>query len=540
MKKASRAISLALILMLAAVFAFAGCGKSEDAKGGDQASSDKTTDNKTEENKTEENKEDSPKEEPVEITFYIGNSPVKDLDRIMEAVNKITMEKINATLKLVVTDWGSYPQKMNMMISSGESFDLTFTGSWGDLNYFQNAAKGAYLDITDLLDQYAPVTKSRVPASVWDGVKVNGKIYGSVNYQVWGMATARGVQLRKDFADKYNFDWKSMTKWEDLTPYLAAVKKGEPGIIPFEYSNQADNFADMPLIYGMDSVGDKLTPGWIRIDDQNVKVFNQYETDEYKAYLKTFRDWYMNGYIKKDASTMKDYVPDRKAKRIGALYSQSYPDLVDMPELADSAFMPHTDSADKVYAYQKRFTEPFIPASGPSTALVAVGANSKHPEKAVQMIELLNTNDELYHLIIYGQEGIDYKKVNDKQMEMIPDKYNFNWSEWEIGQSIGRVLWDKNENVEAREKSLAMIYEADKTAKVSPVMGFTFNTEPVKTQVANVNSVVKELLYSLGSGSVDPDKYLPIFQEKLKKAGADDIIAEKQKQIDEWRKAIGK
>ena len=520
MKKARKAISLMLILTMAAVFAFAGCGNAN--------------------NKTEGTNVGSKNEEPVEITLYIGNSPVKDLDRVMEEVNKITLEKINATLKLVVNDWSSFPQKMNMMISSGEPFDLTFTGSWGDLNYFQNASKGAYLDITDLLDEYAPVTKSRVPASLWDGVKVNGKIYGSINYQVWGMAGARGVTLRKDLADKYNFDWKSMTKWDDLTSYLAAVKKGEPGMIPWEYSNQADNFADMPIIYGMDSVGDNKMPGWIRFDDKDIKVFNQYDTEEFKAYLKTFRNWYVNGYIKKDAATMKDYVPDRKAKRIAAQYSQSYPDQVDMPELGSSTFMPHTDKQEKVYAYSKRFTEPFIPASGPSTALVAVGANSKHPEKAVQMIELLNTNDELFHLLAYGQEGIDYKKLNDKQIEMIPDKYSFNWSEWEIGQSYGRVLWDKNEDVAIREKSLEMIYAADKTAKVSPVMGFTFNTEPVKTQIANVNAVVQELLYSLGSGSVDPDKYLPIFQDKLKKAGADDIIAEKQKQIDEWKIANGK
>ena len=76
------------------------------------------------------------KEQPVELTFYIANSPVKDMDRIMEAANKIIKEKINATLKLVVTDWSTYPQKVNLMISSGEPFDLAFTGSFGEIELF--------------------------------------------------------------------------------------------------------------------------------------------------------------------------------------------------------------------------------------------------------------------------------------------------------------------------------------------------------------------------------------------------------------------
>ena len=408
------------------------------------------------------------------------------------------------------------------------------------MNYFQNASKGAYKDITELLDKYAPTTKSRLPEKIWQGVKVNGKIYGSINYQVWGMAGARGVQLRKDLVDKYQFDWKSAKKWDDLTPFLDAVKKGEPDMIPWEYSNQADNFADMSVVYGMDSVGDNKIPGWVRYNDKDIKVINQYETQEYKDYLKLFRSWYQKGYIKKDAATMKDDVPDRKAKRVAALYAQPYPDQVDMPELASSTFMSQSPPDDKVYSYTKRFTEPFISANTPSTALVAVGANSKHPEKAVQLIELLNTNDELFHLLAFGQEGKDYKKIGEKKIEMIKDQYNFNWSEWEIGQSYGRMLWDQNTDVESREKSLNIIYKADKTAMVSPVMGFVFNTEPVKTQMANVDATLKELLYALDSGSADPDKYYDEFIKKLKNAGADDIIAEKQKQINEWKKQNGK
>ena len=42
------------------------------------------------------------------------------------------------------------------MINSGDAWDLCFTASWGGINFFENAAKGAYADLTDLIPVYAP------------------------------------------------------------------------------------------------------------------------------------------------------------------------------------------------------------------------------------------------------------------------------------------------------------------------------------------------------------------------------------------------
>ena len=473
-------------------------------------------------------------EKPVELTFYMTNSPVKDLDRIMEKANEIIKEEINATLTLIPIDWDTYSQKVNLMIASGEPFDLAFSASWGNNNYFQNASKGAFYDLTELLPEIAPVSYNRVPEQYWDGVTVNGNIYGVINYQVWGMSKAFGVQLRKDLVDKYDFDWQSVEKWDDITPFLASVKEGEPGMIGFEYSPNVDNFADLPLVYGMEAVGDSKTPGWVKIGDGDLTVFNQYESQDYQDYLEVFHKWYEAGYIKNDAAFMKDMVPDRKAGRLAALYGQPYPDMVDMPETIGQIKMANTAEEDKLYAYEKRFTQPYTSANSPSAAIIAVGANSKNPVKALELIELLNTSDELYHLISYGEEGIDYNKIGDDKYEIIPDMYNFNYCEWEIGQSYGRYLFSPETDMEVQQRKLEIKYEGDRTGLVSPLMGFVFDVEPVKTQTANVSSVMQELLAALGSGSIDPQEYHPIFIEKMNKAGVNDIIAEKQRQIDAW------
>lgn len=114
-------------------------------------------------------------EEFVTLDFYISNSPVAEQDRIMEKANAIIKDKLNAELNLICIDGATYPDKINLMIGTGEEFDLCFMANWGGINYFENAAKGAFVDMTDMFPVYAPETYSRIPEALWDGVKVGGK-----------------------------------------------------------------------------------------------------------------------------------------------------------------------------------------------------------------------------------------------------------------------------------------------------------------------------------------------------------------------------
>ena len=79
-----------------------------------------------------------------------------------------------------------------------------------------------------------------------------------------------------------------------------------------------------------------------------------------------------------------------------------------------------------------------------------------------------------------------------------------------------------------------MVFEGDKTAEVSPMTGFIFDSDLVKTQIANCSSIIDEMLPALCSGSLDPEKKVPEFLDILESAGVNDIIAEKQAQIDAW------
>ena len=81
--------------------------------------------------------------------------------------------------------------------------------------------------------------------------------------------------------------------------------------------------------------------------------------------------------------------------------------------------------------------------------------------------------------------------------------------------------------------------ENNETADGSKVLGFTFDNINVQTETAACTAVVDEYKKGLKCGSIDVDKNLPEFLQKLKDAGIDTIIAEKQKQLDQWLKDNG-
>jgi putative aldouronate transport system substrate-binding protein len=83
----------------------------------------------------------------------------------------------------------------------------------------------------------------------------------------------------------------------------------------------------------------------------------------------------------------------------------------------------------------------------------------------------------------------------------------------------------------------AQLDKFNKGAMKSKALGFSFDAEPVKTEVAAVTNVISQYRMGLETGTMDPKVSLPEFITKLKASGIDKIIAEKQAQLDKWAKA---
>ena len=72
-------------------------------------------------------------------------------------------------------------------------------------------------------------------------------------------------------------------------------------------------------------------------------------------------------------------------------------------------------------------------------------------------------------------------------------------------------------------------------------MGFSFNTENVVNEVAACTNIVMQYQSDIATGKLnsqeDVEAYVNEFREQLKANGVDTIVAEVQRQIDEWMAA---
>jgi putative aldouronate transport system substrate-binding protein len=73
-------------------------------------------------------------------------------------------------------------------------------------------------------------------------------------------------------------------------------------------------------------------------------------------------------------------------------------------------------------------------------------------------------------------------------------------------------------------------------AKPSAIFGFAVDRTPVQNEFSNCRVVWDRFSAQLLSGAADPDVTVPQAIAELKANGLDRIVAEAQRQIDEWKR----
>lgn len=490
MKKWSLSLIRTVMLCLAVMLIVSAC--SEDSVSSPSPAASSPTENKTAEPSVEL------------IWYYIVYEMPTDLKAVQDAVNAYIQPKINATVKLMPIIESAYGQKMNTMLAAGESFDLAWTARWGGGDYTNRVLKGAYLDLDALLEK-TPKLKEAMPELAWTDTMMAGKIWAVPNYQI--AAKAEGFIIQKRFIDKYNIDVSKIKTQDDIEPVLEIMKANEPDIIPIAGTT---NMFDYGKLWGFAREG-------FRVDDQNYTVVNTVESPEYKSFIERQRRWYELGYIYTDDAILTTLPDLRKTGKVAVGW-----DTVMKPGGEVEDYAKFGDN-EVVYV---RISEPEF--TGVLDTMTAINRKSKHPEKALQLLELVNTEPELMNLLSYGIEGKHYQLVAENTIKKI-EKSGYSAEAWVMGNSLISFLKEGQD-----PDTWTKTHELNMSAKRPPVFGFKFNNEPVKTEMANLTAVTQEFAKALQSGSVDPNVYLPKYIEAQKNAGIDAFVAEQQKQLDAW------
>jgi putative aldouronate transport system substrate-binding protein len=457
----------------------------------------------------------------VSVTYtYPGGVP-QDLQAVQDALNKIFNEKIGVNLTLEVIDWGSYNDKMQLRLAAGEECDIIFTAPWIN-SYTNNVANGALMALDDLLIEEAPGLWASMPPTTWDAARIKGTIYGVINQQIFPKPW--GVHVRKDLLEKYNFSLDTVTKWEDMEPFLEAVKN-EEGITPIISAAPGDSMW-RTTYYGYDPLDDGIGFIGVRADDETLTVVNLLETPEFREAANLTKKWVDAGYFSSNPPSDDEVRANFRA----GLYAMGY-----------HVEKPGNDVESRTaYGWDfvsKNLTDPLIlDTAGVTATMNGICATSKQPQAAMRVLELFNTDTEVYNLLARGIEGVHWVWEDEAQriirypegVTAETSTYDPN-TDWMFGNQFN-AYYRSADQVGAWEATKQM----NDTAFPSVALGFVVDREPIKTEIAQVSAILDELGEPIGNGFVAYDEAAPDLIAKLNDAGAQTIIAEVQRQLNDW------
>lgn len=458
------------------------------------------------------------------VTMASGGKEVDD--RVVDAINEYLEEKLNVHIRLTLIPYGNLVQQTNLLLSAGEGADL-ITIYMTPL--FTVANNGQILPLDDLLEKYGQGIIEEMGMEFIDCGRVGGELYGLPTGR--DLAVEYGFEMRKDLADKYEIDYENIKDLDALYEALKKVQAGEPDVIPV-----VPSMGEMVRNWGWDPLGDATTPLGVLMDlGQSWEVVNLFETEEYKEFVTTMRQWYLEGLIMQDAVSNTESV----GVMMGA--GTAFGGMMNIK--------PYFEVQETANYGTEIVCSRIIPATT-NTSYVnmntwAIASSSKYPEAAMKVLNLMYTDSTLVNLLIYGIEGIHYKKVGDASngQSVITyadgvDATNTTYKPsggWILANQFVGHVWEGNP-----ADYWDVQKEYNQTALKSYAFGFTWDSTKVRNQLTACTNVMGKYHDALMCGALDPEETLPKFIEELKEAGIDDIIADKQAQLDAWREANGK
>ena len=398
-----RAIALCLGLFLV-LSLLTGCGaekKDEEKTAAKEQSAASESAEKT--TKEDASKEEQKPAEPVPIRWFrTGNEQDPAKDRILLELQKIT----NIKLEIVTVPWDQFPDKLNVMMATGEQLDLVNCDPGATLNGW--AKDGIILPWDDFLKagKY-PLVNSVCSAEMYKDFKIDGKVYYKplpLAPVVWG-----GV-IRQDWLDHLGLGMP--TTLDEFYNVMKAFKENDP-----DQDKKKDTYGLYDKMqFGYILRAYTLNAGngkWTKLPDGTLTATAI--ADSNKEAYRFLHKMYMDGLIKRDFATAKTDDMENWNGFITGKYGFT------------TCTAPQTLLLDKMKGENPNVKLAFVPPlKGVNGVPENIGHNGgfwwghvipktcKNPEKVLELLEFSLT-EKGRELTEYGIEGIHFTKKEERE-----------------------------------------------------------------------------------------------------------------------------
>lgn len=477
--------------------------------------------------------------------LVLGNKPSNGrMEKMIEKLNEILTEKVNAELKLSYVEWANWQTQYNVQLLSGDtSLDIITTATdW--LYAWENTQKGAFMPLSEeMLQTYAPETYEQVAAKDdWKYCKYNGEIYfiPEDNYTQY---TNQGIFYRGDWAKEAGIPDGDMKEFGQLTDYFQWIKENKPDTVPWDVPGKT-NVAGILGGY-LNSKSDNITIPGVGVgnfelfmgkskEDPFTVTSPYMEGDEIYDGVELLKQWGEAGFWREDVLNYDGN--SREGMYAGtsgadAHHSQTYYNQVKMN--MDSK-QPGSDV--RMYYFGKENQNVSKPLKTHGAA--AVSANSLHPERALMVYDLLRNNEECYRLINYGIEGEDYILTEDGKLDR-PEGWDQSKDKLDANFWCGRN--DELELVDISNWNGAadMIADYETFAYENPYTGLIVDKNKIEAQMSSMANVLSEYIPQLAFGKYDdPKAKVDEMRKKLQEAGYEEVKASIQADMDAYKAVL--
>ena len=314
-------------------------------------------------------------------------------------------------------------------------------------------------------------------------------------------------RLLTKLADKYNIDVNSVTDFNTLYDALKTVKEGEGGS-PYFMSKNGANFL---LNLNYDDLSSGLPAIGVKYGDDSKTVVNPLDDEEILSNLDIVRKMYQEGIINGDAPTADD-----SSKYAMFFAAQGWSGA------AKTTWGPNNGIAN---CSAVQYGNTVVSNTTVRGSINGIYSGCKHPDKALQLLNLVNTDSKVRDWFYYGAEGTDFEYTDDNKVHRLT-------TDWGMAGYTQGTFFNVTQTDDVDFNQWDEVEELNENATPSEMLGFNLDTSNIETELANCRAVYEKYYSELFTGAQDPRELVKTIDAELETAGWETIREEAQKQID--------
>ncbi len=449
------------------------------------------------------------------MTFATAGVEPPDLPLVEEKLNEMTRRDIGVEVEFLPISVFELASTVPTKVIGGEQIDVFMMAFTGNKIYEQMNLLNPINDY--ITEENAPYIYSHQGPDGTD-IDMNGNVYSvklPLNEPICG-----GFQINKadleaaGLGDKYH-DYDLVTL-DDLTEIFKAIKAVYPDKYPCGIVGSASR-SSMTFVY--DTLGDGINSG-VLVGYDSTTVENYFASEPYKNYLQHVRQWYLDGYVPKDAATTDINLVDYMNQGIISGYFNAFKD----------SSLKQAWNIDSVYL---QTTDYYYPSTSPtSNVYFGVPVTSSDPEAAVRFIDYMIGNADVGNLLTFGIKGTHWVDNPDNPVGLdMAEGVTAENSRYSYGFGFysNRTLDGIKFEMGAHDPTILTVAETMERGANHYTKGYgvVFDSSPWTTQLQQISTVTAQYIAALETGSADLDTVYPEFLAALDANGMAEVVEAK-------------